>query len=498
MGTRVRAFALSALLASTFLAVARPSSAADDPAALARAKVHFENGVHLYDAKPPDYEGALAEFRAAEKEKPTPGLKRNTALCLKALHRYGEAIDELDVMLAAGDELKPETREAGKTMLAELKAIVGTVKVKVVLHRAKSTTTDVPRVDVFIDGTPLPPEKVGAAVRLGPGDHVVVAKAPGYGDATKTVSVVSGDKDVVAQLDLIPVVAGTALGALRVHASVPTATISIDGVAIANGDWEGGLPAGKHHVEAHVDKQPTWSRDIDVAPGQRLDLEATIGADATTPPVPPVYDEKGQVVLPKKPAERRWYLMGGLGGFTSIYTVHESAFQLNGSGYNQDVAERGFNGLALNVRGGRDFGKFVSLELFAEVGALKPVSWNDTNEKQRDVTITYVQLGPELRVHSPGKVLRIVVGTGLAIEGVSVTQKNVKSSTSGESKGSGVEAAWVIEAGPQIRLGERLFLEGDLFMNLSGDGNVTENGNRYFYDSPVIREGVRVFFGITL
>ncbi len=497
MGTRVRAFALSALLASTFLAIARPSSAADDPAALARAKAHFENGVHLYDAKPPDYEGALAEFRAAEKEKASPGIKRNTALCLKALHRYGEAIDEIEAMLAAGDEVKPETREAGKTMLAELNAIVGTVKIKVVLHRAKSTTTDVPPVEVSVDGTLLPPEKVGTSVRLGPGDHVVVAKAPGYGDATKTVSVVSGDKDVVAQLDLMPAVAGTALGALRVHASVPTATISIDGVAIANGTWEGGLPAGKHHVEAHADKQPTWSRDIDVAPGQRLDLEATIGADATTPPVPPVYDEKGQVVMPKKAEARPWYLMGGIGGFTSIYTVHESAF--NGTSPRDQTVERGFNGLALNVRGGRDFGKFVSLEVFAEVGALKPVSWNYPNStQQQDVTITYVQLGPELRVHSTGKVLRIVVGTGIAIEGVSVTQKNVKSPSSGESKGSGVEAAWVVEAGPQIRFAERLFLEGDLFLNLSGDGGVKEDGNRYFYDSPVVREGVRLFFGFTL
>ncbi|HEX7667822.1 MAG TPA: PEGA domain-containing protein, partial [Polyangiaceae bacterium] len=330
------------------------------------------------------------------------------------------------------------------------------------------------------------------------GDHVVVAKAQGYGDATKTVAIVSGDKDVVAQLDLMPAAAGTALGSLHVHSNLATATIAIDGVALANGTWEGGLPAGKHHVEAHAEGQPTWSRDIDVAPNQRVDLEATIGADASTPPVPPAYDESGKPVPPKKPEERHWYLMGGLGLFTSVYTVHNSAFDGIGGARDGRQTEYGFNGLALNLRGGREFGKFVSIEVFAEVGGLKPVSWPVSgSDKPADVTITYFQLGPEFRVHSPGKVLRIEVGTGLAIEGVSVAQNNVKPS-GGSSKGSGAEAAWVVEAGPQLRFADRFFVEADLFMNLSGDGNINEGGNRYFYDSPVVREGVRAFFGFTL
>ena len=471
------------------LVASRSAFAAPDDS-LARAKQHFENGVHLYDQKPPDYEAALAEFRAAEKEHASPGIKKNIALCLKALHRYGEAIDELDAMLAAGDAVKPETRETGKKILAEIQALIATLKIKVVLHRsAAETGNDVPRVDVALDGQSVPADKLGAPVRTGPGDHVLVAHATGYGDATKKVSVVAGDKDVLVQLDLVPIAAGAGLGSLSVHSNVAKAQISVDGVAIANGAWEGGVPAGHHHVEVASEGYPTWSRDVEVANGQRVDLEATLGGDNAPPPPPPY--ESGNKPPPAKEAPRPWYLMGGVGFYTATYTMA-------GGALDSVNTERGLNGFLFNARGGRDFGKFFSGEVFLELGGAKPVSWKNRNANV-DATITYGAIGPEFRVHSPGKVVRVILGTGFGIEGVGVTVNNspVKSGT---QKGGGVEGLWLLEGGAQLRLGSRMFIESDLFFDVSGDGSIKDNSSsaRYFADSPVTRGGLRVFLGLTL
>src|SRR6185312_8312204 len=102
-----------------------------------RAHTHFSNGVRLYDGKPPDYEAALAEFRAAYAAKPVASIKRNVALCLRGLHRYGEAIDTLDEMLAeGGDTIKPEVRDAARKAINEMTAMVSVVRLRVVLRAA--------------------------------------------------------------------------------------------------------------------------------------------------------------------------------------------------------------------------------------------------------------------------------------------------------------------------------------------------------------------------
>ncbi len=71
----------SACLVVLACLLSAPTAQADDSAA-AR---HFDAGVRLYDGNPPDYEGALAEFEAAYREKPSPLLRLNLALCLRAL-----------------------------------------------------------------------------------------------------------------------------------------------------------------------------------------------------------------------------------------------------------------------------------------------------------------------------------------------------------------------------------------------------------------------------
>jgi hypothetical protein len=489
------------------LLVASPFAFADD----ATAKLHFQNGIHLYDQQPPDYEGALAEFRAAEKDKPSPGIKRNIALCLRALHRYGEAMDELEEMLATGgDQLKPQTREAGQKMIEELSTLIATVRVKIILHKsADAKAAPVPRVDLTVDDEAIPPEKMGGSLRVGPGEHLLVARATGYGDASKKVSVVSGDKDVPVQLDLLPVSTPAELGFLRVHASNDRAAIFIDGVALANGTWEGGLPSGKHHIEARADGSAPFVEDVDVAPGAHVVLEANVGAGTgaiTTPPPPPYENPKPKK---EKAPERYWYLQGGVGAFFGTQKI--DATGVSNQPWNEAIpGDHGFGGLSLVAKFGRKLTRVLSLELWAEVGGMKPNAYkiynaNGSSSIDADVTETYGQLGPEIKIHSVGK-FQLFAGTGLGLEVDSVALNNLASNAggfgtnNGPTKGAGVEGAWLLEGGAQLYVADRFFFQASIFLDVSGNGNINDSssGARYFLDGPWSRGGLRLQFGFDL
>src|SRR5262249_49095352 len=118
-----KALALFALL---FLPLTARAEQADD-----QARAHFRRGIELYDRR--DHTGALEEFRAAYAAKQSPTIKRNIALCLRALGRYAEATDALEEMLAEGDTtLKPDVKEAANRAIAEMSAQVASVRLRVV------------------------------------------------------------------------------------------------------------------------------------------------------------------------------------------------------------------------------------------------------------------------------------------------------------------------------------------------------------------------------
>lgn len=489
--------------------LASPFAFADD----ATAKLHFQNGIHLYDQQPPDYEGALAEFRAAEKDKPSPGIKRNIALCLRALHRYGEAMDELEAMLATGgDNLKPQTREAGQKMIEELRTLIATIRVKIILHKSTDAKASpiIPRVDLTIDDESIPAEKLGTSLRVGPGEHLFIARAAGYGDASKKVSVVSGDKDVPVQLDLLPVSTPAELGFLRVHASDDRAAIFIDGVALANGTWEGGLPSGKHHIEARADGSPPFAQDVDVAAGAHVTLEANLGAGtgAITTPPPPPYDNPKPKEKPK-PVERYWYLQGGFGAFFGTQTVDATSYdppKNNGPWEAKIPTDHGWGGVSVLAKFGRKLTRTLSLEIWGEIGGMKPNSFkiyaagNTSPPADADVTETYGQIGPELKIHSVGK-FQLFAGTGLGLEVDSVALNNLASNVnSGPTKGVGVEGAWLLEGGAQLYFADRFFFQAAIFLDVSGNGNIQDSSStaRYFVNGPWTRGGLRLQFGFDL
>src|SRR5215813_13551474 len=93
-----------------------PARGGDD---LEGAKKHFQQGVALYNEG--NYNSALVEFQAAYKSHPTAGVLYNIGLTLKALFRYGEAIESLQKYMADDPKLSNERRNEVQQLIADMK-----------------------------------------------------------------------------------------------------------------------------------------------------------------------------------------------------------------------------------------------------------------------------------------------------------------------------------------------------------------------------------------
>ncbi len=200
------ALALAVALTAPLSAFAAPPP---PDAATLSMRAHFDAGVRAYDAKPPDYARALDEFRAAYRDKPSPIIKQNIALCLRALGRYIEAIDMLRDMLGeGGDAIKPNVRDLATKAIAEMNDLVATVKVTIEARPAP--TSPEPRAALIVDGALVPAAKIGESLRLDPGEHRFRAHAEGFADASKSLTLAQGQHDVALVLVLMPVLTNDA------------------------------------------------------------------------------------------------------------------------------------------------------------------------------------------------------------------------------------------------------------------------------------------------
>jgi hypothetical protein len=448
------------------------------------ARAHFKKGVALYDTQPPNYEGALVEFRAAYAQKPVASLKRNIALCLRGLNRNVEAIETLEQMLLeGGDTIKPEVRDAAKKAIAEMSAQIATVRLKVVVPGGSPIAYE-----VALDGLVLPPEKAAQPVRMAPGEHTFVARARGYNDGFARVNVAAGQHDVPAQIDLTP---SSARGRLHVVSSVPSATIALDGVPIAQGEWQGEIGAGVHHVEVTAPGITAWGRDVTVAAAQTVEVDARPGEAVAL-------DRPGEVIVPKREPVRvyNWILMGGIGVHEGTRTLNKAPF------YEQADTERGFWGAGLVLKAARKLGPYVLLEGWAELGGMTPVKYT-LNGQRAEVGIAYFDIGPAIRFRSKGKTFRAVGGVGAGLEVESVTAKLKPNPTTAQTtqKGAGVTGCFLFEAGFQVYVSPRVFFEVDGFYDIYGVGAAKTDAashEPFFLDSPEARGGFRAMLGLEL
>jgi tetratricopeptide (TPR) repeat protein len=120
---------LPIVIVGTALLVSAARAQAPAPDALAAAKVHFEQGVTLYNDG--NFAGALAEFSEAYRLYQAPGVLYNIGLTQKSLFRYAEAVGSLEQYLKESPTLEPDRKREVEQLIGEMRALLGDVAVKV-------------------------------------------------------------------------------------------------------------------------------------------------------------------------------------------------------------------------------------------------------------------------------------------------------------------------------------------------------------------------------
>ena len=441
------------------------------------AKQHFRNGVKLYQDG--NYSGALVEFEAAYRNKPSAAALQNTALAQKALFRYAAASDTLQRLLEVhGAELGKDDRAAVEDALKELNSLLGSIVVRV----------SPPEARVTLDGKNLEPSDLGRSLRLDVGEHTLVADAPGYARATQAVRITGGQRDVPVLLALEPT-----SGFIKVESDEPAAAIAIDGKPVGYHRWHGPVPPGRHYVQAYKPGGESFGRFVQVGLGKTHEIRAVLGAPGEAPAVSP------EISAETAPAQRGWY---GLLGLTAL------GFEAVPRGFDADQSKA--SGASLSLRGGYRilpwFGAELMLEGVRHTGAVCGPGINDCgSDDVSDYELGTLRVGPNARFMTTGRVLRFIstAGFGLARHSFKLVEG---SGPGGTDQWGGSGAYLLLEVGGQLNLGHFL-LELDLVAAIDsiaslnnkapeGEGMVPRDAYKYEDDSlTMVGLGIRGGFG---
>ncbi len=177
---RYRRFLVLAIMSLCALACPRLAAAEDD--AVARATVHFERGIELYQDK--DFNAALSEFRRAFALAPNYRLHYNIAIALSRMHKYVEAIAEFERYLeGANPKVDGKTIALVHHEVERLSERLASVAVQV----------NVPNAVVEIDGVAQSPAAVQERVVVSMGERQVRVTADGYQPVSQTVQLAAGE-----------------------------------------------------------------------------------------------------------------------------------------------------------------------------------------------------------------------------------------------------------------------------------------------------------------
>jgi hypothetical protein len=363
----------------------------------ASARRHFHVGVKLY--RDTNYQGALAEFEAAYRDKPGPGSLQNVALCLKALFRYAEAAETLRLLLDRHrTELSEPEQRAVEAAIGELASLVGRVFITVKPELA----------EVNIDGRPIRREELARGVPLNVGEHTVAVEAKGY---TRLVEVLrlASQQELRQSFALTP-----SAGFLDIVAADPKAAIAVDEEPVAYHEWSGPVSADSDHlVQIYRDGFEPFEQTVRVELGKTTHVRATLGAATGA------VDE--QTPLPSKPsapppsrAAIGYYGLLAL----SVVGVNDAplGFEVSGTKANMSLPSFGLRGgyrisRTVAIEGVFDFGRLDAK------GACQPNPDSNVVESgcwaTRDFSLRSLRFGPNLRLMTGGDSLRFAPGIGV-------------------------------------------------------------------------------------
>lgn len=313
-------------------ASASSSSAAPvSSAAREEAKLHFERGLTLFREEA--WSAALAEFLLSRSLFVSKSATQNAAISLRKLQRYDEAIEMFEAELREFANLSDEERAFIKQQLDELKNLVGQLVLgdapdgSVVLvdgkERGKTPLAGPLRVsagshavrvvrdgflpfearvdvaggeqkrvqvrldalqragrlkvaewngktaDVLLDGAFVGRTPWEGAVA--PGPHHVQLRGPGDLGAPPSAVRIEYDQTAALILQMEPLASE-----LRVEPTPPTAVVTIDGVSVGAGPWEGRLKPGEHRVEVAAEGFVTSRQTVTLVAQRREVIAAAL------------------------------------------------------------------------------------------------------------------------------------------------------------------------------------------------------------------------------
>lgn len=156
------------------------------------AEKQFRAGVSLQKVE--DFEAAISAFEASLRLYPTKGAWFNLANCLRATHRYPEALSALEQLQRDfGSELQDPLRSTVELQVAELKNLTGTLAIEI----------DQPGAEIAVDRRVIGTSPLADPIRLGLGDHEVRATLAGFEPAVVQVNLRPAQA-VTTKLSLTP------------------------------------------------------------------------------------------------------------------------------------------------------------------------------------------------------------------------------------------------------------------------------------------------------
>lgn len=228
--------------------------------------MRFTRGVKLSEAQ--DFAAALAEFEAAYRLAPAFQVLFNIGVSQKRLFRYNDAVRTFARYLAeGGDKVAPDRRAQVERELAEIRALVAEVSVRV---DGLPATIEVD--DRIAGETPL-----SDPLLLPSGKHRIRAIRDGDEPAVKEIDVVSGERIEVA-LAPQPRVHAPTTARLSVSTKPAGAELFIDGKTAGRKPWTGTLEPGGHEIRGELDGYQKAHTELVLTAGQdrALVLELTM------------------------------------------------------------------------------------------------------------------------------------------------------------------------------------------------------------------------------
>jgi hypothetical protein len=262
VSSRARLAAIAVLAVATLAAPlvrAQKAPPASGPE-IEEAKRHFQQGVALYNDG--NYNGALAEFEAAYRVRPSPGVLYNIGLSQKALFRYAESIDTLERYLREETKLAGERKAEVTQLISEMKALLADVTV----------TITPPGAAVMVDGRAAGTAPLTGPLRIAAGNHVIEVLAEGYRPQRRELMISAGvPVKLNIALEVIP-----RTGKVRITAKPPEAMVKIDSKVIGYPPAEAELAAGGHLLVVEAPKYVTHRSELVIAAGQTRTIDVIL------------------------------------------------------------------------------------------------------------------------------------------------------------------------------------------------------------------------------